>query len=243
MQLLYPRPGKLTGAEKQLNIKHNPREEFRKSVYAPIDKEYATRLIIPARAFSRAIADVAIDTPGATRAEMLRLTWVLGENAIDVPVYGIPQLYMSTVRMSDKNKTPDIRTRGILPEWAAYLSVRYHKPQLTLTTIGNMVARAGLIIGVGDDRHQKGGDHGMFEVVGKDHPKFVRLVQQCGRTAQDEALANPVCFDKETEELLAWFELELVNRERKPAKKEEIRTKPRRQAGRNDRYANPLAQA
>jgi hypothetical protein len=243
MELLFPR-GRLSSADKKKNLKHDPIGEFRSAAYAPPDKEYATRLIIPARAFSKALAQAALDTPGAAKTEIIRLTWIVAENGIDVPLYGIPQVYMAPVRMADQKKTPDIRTRAILALWACYLIVRYMKPQLTAETIGNLLARAGALIGIGDDRHEKGGSHGMFELVSEDNERFQYLIKHASRVAQNEALAKPTCFDAETEELLSWFDLELVRRERETTEKKEKKGPAKISSAnrRNDRYRDPFAQ-
>jgi hypothetical protein len=225
-ELLYPRGGRLSSADKVARLKHNPIEEFRSAAHAPKDKEYPTRLIIPAGAFRKALAEAALDTPGAAKAQIMRLTWILAESGgTDIPVFGLPELFMSVVRMSDRNRTPDIRTRPILPRWACYLSVRYLKPQLTAATIGNLLARAGLLIGIGDGRHEKSGDFGMFELCAADDSRFLEIVNSGARAAQDAAFANPVPYDSETEEQLSWFKLECVRRERKAEEGKEERKK------------------
>jgi hypothetical protein len=245
MELLFPRGGRLSSSDKLANMKHDPVYEFRSAAYAPKDKAYATRLIIPARAFSKALAESALDTPGAKKTQITRLTWILAEHGVNVPVYGIPYLFMAPVRMADMKKTPDIRTRAILPEWCCFLSVRYLVPQLTVQTIGNLLARAGLLIGIGDDRHEKGGNSGMFELVAENHPIFERLIKEAGRTAQDEALAKAEPYEQESEELLSWFQSEVIRRERDKTKKDsekEEKRKTRIPAGRNDRNRNPLTE-
>src|SRR6516162_5054842 len=60
-QLLFPRGGKLSSSDKMANLKHNPLTEFRSAAHAPRDKEYDTRLVIPAGAFRKALINAALD--------------------------------------------------------------------------------------------------------------------------------------------------------------------------------------
>jgi hypothetical protein len=57
-------------------------------------------------------------------------------------------------------------------------------------------------------------------VVSEDDPRLLGLMKYHGRKAQLAAMEHPVAADEDTEELLAWFESELVRREtdRKPSK-------------------------
>src|SRR3954471_14918111 len=94
MGLLLPK-GRMTAADKQTNLKHDPRTEFRNSVYTLDDAP--TRCAIPAPAFKRAIANAALDIPGAKKTQIGRLSWVEGQY---VPLYGVPELYMAVVRQA-----------------------------------------------------------------------------------------------------------------------------------------------
>jgi hypothetical protein len=178
-ELLFPRGRRLTSAEKQTNLKHDPIKEFRGAAYAPPDKEYATRLIIPARAFSDALADAALDAPGATKAQIKRLTTILALDGVNVPVYGIPQVYAAVVRVPDRNRTPDVRIRAILAKWAVPLQIRYIKPMLNANIVATLLAWAGVVVGLGDNRQQKGGSHGAFELVSPDDERFRYLIENC----------------------------------------------------------------
>ena len=84
---------------------------------------------------------------------------------------------MSITRSADKNRTPDVRTRAILPEWACKLRIAYTKPILREQAIFNLLAAAGLQSGVGDWRQEKGsGSYGAFKLVNADDPDFLRNI-------------------------------------------------------------------
>ena len=80
------------------------------------------------------------------------------------------------------------------------------------------MAAAGIITGIGDGRTEKGTfDYGQFEVVDDGTPELLAqwqsIVEGQGRAVQEEALAKPVAYDQDTEELLAYFESEIVRRD------------------------------
>jgi len=201
---------KKNAAEKASSLKHNPKEEFRASPYLDLDDSAPTYLQHLASAFKGAIKSAALDLPGSSKSQIGRLTWVNGER---VSIYGVPQLFMSVTRSADINKTPDIRTRAIVPEWCCRLSVSFVRPNLKEQAVANLLASAGLTQGVGDWRPGKGsGTYGQFELVGADDPRFQHIVKHGGRQAQIEAMNNPEPYDTESAELLEWFEAEAGRR-------------------------------
>jgi len=212
-ELLYP-GGRKSAVERAGNLKHQPLDEYRNSTYQFADDEQpskpVTRLFVPGAMFKAAMATAALDIEGIKKTELERLLWVEPRK---IPVFGVPQLLMSITRSSDINRTPDVRTRAILPEWACFVTVNFVRPKLNETCVGNVLASAGMICGIGDWRQQKGsGDYGRFEIVAKDNPAFVRLTKTTGREIQDRALAAPSAFDLETERLLNWFQDETKKR-------------------------------
>lgn len=203
-ELLMPR-GRKTAAQKAASMKHNPYEEFRSAPY--VDKDGGpTYITFLATAFKASIRGAGTDIPGATKAQLGRLMWVEGER---IPMFGDPRLFMSITRSADMNRTPDVRTRAIMAEWACRITVSFVRPMLNVKTVGNLLAGAGLIRGVGDWRTEKGsGNYGQFLVVDEDNADFKRICEKYGRSHQLAAMQNPVCYDHETEELLDWFDEE-----------------------------------
>lgn len=198
--------------EKETTLKHDPYAEFRDSVHVDNNPKGPTLLTMPCISFKCAMRNAAVDLPGsATKAAIGRLAYV--ENDY-VPVYGIPKLHMGIVRMADMARTPDVRTRAIVAEWACRLTVNYVKPILTEQVVANLMAGAGMMQGVGDFRTEKGkGNFGSFELCEEDDPRFVAILKEGGRKAQVAAMKTPEPYDGEAAELLTWFTNEAKRRE------------------------------
>lgn len=210
-ELLMPSPKK-NRAEKETSLKHDPVAEFRDSIYMNRDPKTPAAIHIPANAFSAALANAALDVPGATKSQLMRLTTVADTH---IDLFGCPKLFMAMTRSSDMGRTPDVRTRAIFPRWACKVTINYVASLLKERQIANLLATAGLIIGIGDWRSQKGGSYGGFRLAGKDDAEFLDIVKNEGRRAQIRAIENPECFDADSEELMAWFEAEIAKREKK----------------------------
>jgi hypothetical protein len=213
-ELLAPK-GRKTTAEKAASMKHDPIQEFRDSPYLILDQNAPTMIGILPTSFKGAMRTAALDVPGAKKAQIGRLVYVHGEM---LPVWGIPKLFMAITRSADINRTPDVRTRAIIPEWACRIRIDFLKPIITEQSVANLLAAAGFQSGVGDWRQEKGsGNYGSFRLVSEDDPDFVRITSTMGREHQQKAFINPVPHDKETSDLLAWFETEAQRRGMKVA--------------------------
>jgi hypothetical protein len=204
-ELLLPK-GRKTTAEKQQTLKHDPMSEYRNSM--TLTGTEATRIVFPAPAVKGAMATAALETKGTNRTQIGRLVWVKDWS---LDLYGVPQLFMAVVRSADMNKTPDVRTRAILAEWCMPVTIQYVKPQMSERAIMQLLSNGGIIVGVGDFRQEKGkGNFGQFEVVTK--KDCASIIKSGGMKQQDQAIKEPTCFDADTEELLAWFQEEVVQR-------------------------------
>jgi hypothetical protein len=209
-ELLLPRTR--TRASRATSLKHDPLEEYRNSVYRRRQFETGpTRLLFPCPAFKGVLSTAALDLPtDVTKAKIGRLTWVLGDK---LDVWGVPQLKMDVVRNSDIGRTPDIRTRAILSQWACIARIRYMRPILNERTIQGLLHMGGLTVGIGDFRQEKGkGSYGQFGLCPLDDEQFQQIVANGGMAAQDAALRQPEFYDAETEELYSWFVDEIARR-------------------------------
>lgn len=208
-QLLLP-PAKKTASDKASTLKHDPVQEFQDSPYRSDDKANETLIQLMATAFKGAMRTAALDMPGSTKSQMGRLTYIPGQY---INIFGIPKLFMSITRMADVKRTPDVRTRVIIPEWACRLTVEYTKPILKEQVVVNLLAASGVTMGVGDWRPEKGsGTFGQFKLVLPTDKDFKRVIKTGDRAVQVRAMDEPECYDAETEELLSWFDAEVRRR-------------------------------
>jgi len=209
-ELLMPK-GRKNATERATTLKHIPVDEYRASAYTL--KEGPTLLALMSTAFKGALRSAALDMPGAKKAQIGRLTYIEGDY---VGIYGVPKLFMAIVRSADMNKTPDVRTRAIVPAWACALRVTFVQPLIRAQAVANLLAAAGITIGVGDGRPEKGAmSYGQFRIADKDDAEFKRILKEGGRKAQQAGLDEPVCYDDETSDLLSWFDGERAQRKLK----------------------------
>lgn len=209
-ELLYPSERK-SRATLESRLKHDPLEEFRGAAYRNRDDKEPTLFHVPPGAFKQALSSVAVDIPGPPRAKLERLVKI---TSAQVNLYGVPKLFMCMVRNSDMNRTPDVRTRPVFPEFACHLKFEYLASAISERSIANLMGAAGIIIGVGDWRGGKGGEFGSYVIADEHDKAFRRIVREQGRKAQQEAWDNPTFFDLDSEELYAWFTAEVSERQR-----------------------------
>lgn len=208
-ELLLP-SGRKTTADRAATLKHDPIQEFRASPYVITDETAPTLLAQMASAFKGAAMTASLDLPGTRKAQIGRLLWVRDRL---VGIHGTPEIFSAITRSADINKTPDVRTRAILPRWATTIVVEFAVPLLNTRSVINLFAAAGKLSGIGDWRPEKGkGDYGQFVLVDPDNAEFQEIVKNGGREAQQAAMDKPFAHDTETEELLAWFETEVQSR-------------------------------
>ena len=199
---------KKTAAQKR-ELKHNPEEEFRDSVYRQATGD--SLLCFPAPGVKAAMATAALETAGVTKSSVNRLIFLPQQR---INVWGKPFLKCDVVRSADINKTPDIRTRAFLPRWCAEVDIAFITPTLNVRSIVSLLANAGVIVGIGDFRQEKGkGSFGTFRVIGggDEDAEWDEIVQE-GRAVQEFALFNPESADEETDALMALYHEEVTRR-------------------------------
>jgi hypothetical protein len=210
--LLPPLPMRNRAARAE-KLKHEPIAEFNEAVYRCQADDAPTLIHVPNGAFKKAIAQAALDIPGATKAQIGRLVSVTDPT---VHLFGKPYLHMCPVR--PPGQAPDIRTRAIFPQWACKVTFGFIRRLISERDVLNLVAAAGVITGVGDGRPEKGAlDFGQWDVVSANDKDWNRIVKSQGRKVQVEAMNSPQAYDAEAEELLAWFSTELLKRDSRPA--------------------------
>ncbi|MHB8388130.1 MAG: hypothetical protein ACYDBH_00955 [Acidobacteriaceae bacterium] len=200
--LLFPHKSKRGKDQSEEGIKHNPYEEYRNSFY--IASAGPTLMKLPVSAIKNALETAALDTEGVAKSEVGRCIWMGWE---DAPVWGNPQLFMTGVRMAGINKTPDIRTRGVLREWATKITLNFAEDKFTVKTISSLLSRAGLLSGIGDFRQEKGaGSFGQFMIVPENDKNYLRIIAKYGREYQTAKYNKPEFFDDESDQLYTWWE-------------------------------------
>ena len=196
--------GKKKTAAEKATIKHHPREEFVDSMYVHEGFHPFSHVKFPAMAFKSAMATAALVTPGINKTDVQRLVYIPDEF---VPVFGVPRLRMDVVRSADMRRTPDIRTRAFFPEWATQITVTFARPQLSQTAIITLFLNAGIASGVGGFRQEKGkGSFGTFE------PIDTLPTGLMDADAQLDAIRDPVPINSDSEELLAFYDSEVLSR-------------------------------
>jgi hypothetical protein len=130
----------------------------------------------------------ALEIPGMKKAQIGRLVLVKGET---FPLYGVPVMHMdASVVTAGFPPAPDVRTRAMIKEWAAKITIEYVRPALNETSIVNLLDAAGTVCGFCDLRPQKGkGNNGCFHVCSESDVKDI--VKSGGIKAQDAALKDP----------------------------------------------------
>lgn len=207
--------GLLVGSQKKTKaervaIKHHPIDEYRDS--AEILADGPTALGLRIVALKAAMCTAALETKGVTKSSCQRLLFMPGEFA---PLYGTPKLRMDVVRSADINKTPDVRSRAYLERWGAEIEIHHVLPQMPVSAVVTLACNAGVLIGIGDYRQEKGkGAFGSFRVITPDteDAEWDDLVAHHGREAQEAALRNPEPADRDTADLLEYYLSEVKRR-------------------------------
>ena len=196
-------PAVKSRAARAQRLKHDPLLEFRSSPYTLTDPGAPTLLAFLSVAFKKAMMTAALDTPGANKTQIGRLVRVEGER---IPLWGVPRLHMSITREASIKRTPDVRTRAILPRWACRLQITFPSSIIKPPSIMNLLSAAGQFAGIGDWRTEKGsGNYGSFKVVNEGDKEFDEVVAAGGRDAQEEAMGSPTPYDEEAAALLEWW--------------------------------------
>lgn len=207
-ELLYP-SAKKNRAERASSLKHNPLEEYRGCFYRNRNPEEPSLFHLPNGMIHKAMAAAALDMPGFAKTEIARWCSIANSN---INLFGIPQTYFAMVRNSDQNRTPDVRMRPIFPKCAFSVEVDYKMDPLTDNHVLNLLGAAGVIVGIGDWRPQKGGSMGKFRLCAANDPEYKEIVAKGGRVAQQKAFEKPTEYDEDTAELLTWFNAEVARR-------------------------------
>jgi hypothetical protein len=205
-------PSEKSKAARALRLKHDVIEEYKSSPYVVDDPKSPTRTVVPAVSFKRVLESMSLDVPGMTKSVITRNVVAAGHM---LPLFGVPELKMDVVRSADMARTPDIRTRAVVREWATKIVLQFPSPLLNQKVVTDLLGLGGMLRGVGDYRPEKGaGDYGTFVIVPESDANYQRILKTGGREAQIAALENPnpPLYDEETEKLYLHFVQEVEAR-------------------------------
>lgn len=122
---------------------------------------------LPASGFKHAMTRVAKGIDGFTMADFKCMVFVMSDAG------GLVKMKHTKPTMSEKivrigpQKIPQLRYRPEYKEWSVDLKIRYDADQITCQEVLNLISRAGLSIGWGELRPEKGYDHGMYRIQGE----------------------------------------------------------------------------
>jgi hypothetical protein len=208
-ELLYPK-GRTNAADRASRLKHDPIQEFQSAPYRLTNPDAPTLLAVMASSVKGSMMTAALDLPGSSKTQIGRLVVVQGEY---LPIFGIPSLMMSIVRSADAARTPDVRTRCVVKEWATQVTISYVTPLLSGAAVTNLLSAGGLLAGIGDWRPEKGkGAFGQFRVTTNDNDPELLEILSHGRAEQAHAMEHAEPYDAEAHELLEWFKAEVKTR-------------------------------
>lgn len=160
------------GAAKTRKPRRKPRDfddDFRQAMHVSTEGWVG----IPASAFRNACIDVCRMV--GFKMTFAKMSIFVEPDGLDI-VDGIPLVKLDakppekhTLAVRNATGVADLRVRPLWRTWAATVRLRYDEDQFTLTDVANLLARAGMQVGVGEgrpfSRESNGLGFGLFSVV------------------------------------------------------------------------------
>ena len=211
-ELLVPKMKSKKRVDREKKPRHQILEEYVESTYRDA-RRTDTYLYLPGRHPKAAMVEAAYISPGtASKASVRKAVWIKADNHVDhLKMYGTPMMFLAPVKNSGISQTTDIRTRAILPEWCADLTVEYYDSLISKQAVINLLSNAGDVMGCGDWRPQKsGGAFGRFRIVeDSSEEAYARIQSTGGYQAQYDALhaEMPSAYDDFSDRMIVkWME-------------------------------------
>jgi len=159
------------GSRKTAKEERNPEQEFKDSMYympgsSPKSKNPKYGLV--AAGFKKAMVRAAKPIDGIAMTDVQQNIFVYDEADGLVPIKcSKPRMREDIVSIGKgTGKTPDLRYRGEYKDWSAKLRIRYNADFFTSEEVLNLLSHAGLSVGWGEMRPEKGYDHGIYDIQG-----------------------------------------------------------------------------
>lgn len=118
----------------------------------------STRFGFPASGFKKAMVSASRSYANLKMTEMRGRVFIMNQY---VRIEGKPVMDEFWRRIGGKGPgtgTPDIGIRATFPEWKATLFVKYNADLISAESVVNLLATAGVSVGIGEDRPEKSGN-------------------------------------------------------------------------------------
>lgn len=140
----------------------NPEQEYKDSFYY----DSKGKIAIPIDWFKQAMVNACRLLPDIKMTLIRSAIFMHGDEDGLIPVkYKVKEMRTDMVKIGQG--TSDIRYRGQLKGWEAELLISYNAGILSAEMVLNLLATAGMAIGVGEWRQERGGNYGAFSIINK----------------------------------------------------------------------------
>lgn len=154
----------------------DPEDHFLRSIYRMEDGQYG----FPVVGVKEAMATSASDLDGVFKTQIYRNVFVTGKRGFQAAAFADlkspielaelfspnpPAIREDMVRLSGRERTPDLRYRAEFWPWCLRLSIGYIDDFISAESILNLLHHAGFRVGLGEWRQEKGGNSGAFHVA------------------------------------------------------------------------------
>jgi hypothetical protein len=208
----------------------DPYEQFLATIYRFEDGEYG----FPVVGVKEAMATATTDIEGIFKTQIYRNIFVTGRRGFQVGAFcdllspielaevfspNPPTMREDVVRLAGMQRTPDLRYRAEFSPWALRLKIAYFDRFIRDTDILNLVEKAGMTVGLGEWRQEKGGNSGMFHVASEDEKKQVAKWVKAGHQEPVPIDVAAWRADVETREMEKIRAVEAVKGSKRPRSK------------------------
>ena len=121
------------------------------------------KLYIPGPAFARSLLSVVADFDGVSGAEVKRNVRILSDECL--LKHGKIEPRIDLVVLAGIGRTMDVRKRPYIHDWKTTVKVQFNADKFSPSEILTLFQAAGMCVGVGDWRPEKGGNHGMWRIA------------------------------------------------------------------------------
>jgi hypothetical protein len=143
-----------------------PKDEFQAALYRLGTRGYG----MPCTAFKKSAANAFRMVEGMKKVEIMGSFHVMPDGVTKdgvecVKIVGTPKQREDMVRLQGIGRPADIRYRPEFRKWSAKLTINYNANTITPEQIVNLFNNAGFGVGIGENRPEKGGSWGMYQVA------------------------------------------------------------------------------